>query len=50
MAENVEKSNPETKVTVGNEGIAILTYPDGSINIIPGSQLVTAKGSGNTTN
>ncbi|MSE05305.1 LPXTG cell wall anchor domain-containing protein, partial [Lactobacillus salivarius] len=50
VAENVEKSNPGTKVTVGNDGTATLTYPDGSTNTIPGSQLVTAKGNGNTTN
>lgn len=39
-----------SQVTVGDDGTATVTYPDGSTNTIPGSQLVTAKGNGNTTN
>ena len=39
-----------SQITVGNDGTATVTYPDGSTNTISGSQLVTAKGNGNTTN
>ena len=46
----MEKLNPGTVVTIADDGTATLTYPDGSTNTIPGSQLVTAKGNGNTTN
>lgn len=41
---------PGTVVTIADDGTATVTYPDGSTNIISGSQLVTAKGNGNTTN
>ena len=49
--ENGKSTLPEgSKVTVGDNGDVTITYPDGSTNTIPGSQLVTAKGNGNTTN
>ncbi|AYC10500.1 C protein alpha-antigen [Ligilactobacillus salivarius] len=49
--ENGKSTLPEgSKVTVGDNGDVTVTYPDGSTNTIPGSQLVTAKGNGNTTN
>ena len=50
LSNNLEKLNPGTVVTIADDGTATLTYPDGSTNIISGSQLVTAKGNGNTTN
>lgn len=50
LSNNLEKLNPGTVVTIADDGTATLTYPDGSTNTIPGSQLVTAKGNGNTTN
>jgi LPXTG-motif cell wall-anchored protein len=50
LLNNLEKLNPGTVVTIADDGTATLTYPDGSTNTIPGSQLVTAKGNGNTTN
>nr|WP_241689711.1 LPXTG cell wall anchor domain-containing protein [Ligilactobacillus salivarius] len=50
LSNNLEKLNPGTVVTIADGGTATLTYPDGSTNTIPGSQLVTAKGNGNTTN
>lgn len=50
LSNNLEKLNPGTVVTIADDGTATVTYPDGSTNIISGSQLVTAKGNGNTTN
>ncbi|MDF4188547.1 LPXTG cell wall anchor domain-containing protein, partial [Ligilactobacillus salivarius] len=50
LSNNLEKLNPGTVVTIADDGTATLTYPDGSTNTIPGSQLVTAKDNGNTTN
>ncbi|EIA32242.1 LPXTG cell wall anchor domain-containing protein [Ligilactobacillus salivarius] len=50
LSNNLEKLNPGTVVTIADDGTATLTYPDGLTNTIPGSQLVTAKGNGNTTN
>ena len=50
LSNNLEKLNPGTVVTIADDGTATLTYPDGSTNTIPGSQLVTTKGNGNTTN
>ena len=45
--ENVNKDQfPEgTQVTIGNDGTGTITYPDGSQDVIPGSQLVTKQGS-----
>ena len=45
--ENVNKDQfPEgIQVTIGNDGTATITYPDGSQDVIPGSQLVTKQGS-----
>ena len=50
MADKVTEVNkdqfPEgTQVTIGNDGTATITYPDGSQDVIPGSQLVTKQGS-----
>ena len=39
----MEKLNPGTVVTIADDGTATLTYPDGSTNIIAGSQLVVSK-------
>lgn len=50
LSNNLEKLNPGTVVTIADDGTATVTYPDGSTNTISGSQLVTAKGNGNTTN
>ncbi|HFU4460651.1 TPA: Rib/alpha-like domain-containing protein, partial [Streptococcus suis] len=40
VKEEVEKSNPDlptdAKIEVGNDGTVTITYPDGSIDIIPG--------------
>ena len=46
VKESIENANkdqfPEgTQVTIGNDGTATITYPDGSQDVIPGSQLVT---------
>ncbi|MDD7306150.1 MAG: hypothetical protein PUG67_06145, partial [Peptoniphilaceae bacterium] len=48
IKDKIEKSNkdkfPEgTKVEVGNDGSATITYPDGSQDTIPGSDLVVEK-------
>ena len=40
---DVEKVNPETTVTVANDGTATITYPDGSKATISGDQLVKGK-------
>ena len=45
---NVDKANKDkfpagTEVTVGDDGTATVTYPDGSTNTIPGHDLVTGK-------
>ena len=40
---NVEETNPETTVTVANDGTATITYPDGSKATISGDQLVKGK-------
>lgn len=50
VKESIENANkdqfPEgTQVTIGNDGTATITYPDGSQDVIPGSQLVTKQGS-----
>lgn len=50
VGDSVKEANkdqfPEgTQVTIGNDGTATITYPDGSQDIIPGSQLVTKQGS-----
>ncbi|MDO4814008.1 MAG: LPXTG cell wall anchor domain-containing protein [Gemella sp.] len=43
----VEEANPNfpagTSVTVGADGTATITYPDGSVDTIPGSELVVEK-------
>ena len=43
LSNNLEKLNPGTVVTIADDGTATLTYPDGSTNIIAGSQLVISK-------
>ncbi|MGX7144451.1 Rib/alpha-like domain-containing protein, partial [Facklamia languida] len=44
VVEAVKKANPEAKdVTVGDDGKATLTYPDGSTNEIPGDKTVTER-------
>ena len=43
LSNNLEKLNPGTVVTIADDGTATLTYPDGSTNIISGSQLVVSK-------
>ncbi|HFI2454072.1 TPA: Ig-like domain-containing protein, partial [Streptococcus suis] len=44
VKEEVEKSNPNlpsgTTIEVGNDGSVAITYPDGSIDIIPGADTV----------
>ena len=50
VKESIENANkdqfPEgTQVTIGNDGTGTITYPDGSQDVIPGSQLVTKQGS-----
>ncbi|HEM6191451.1 TPA: LPXTG cell wall anchor domain-containing protein, partial [Streptococcus suis] len=44
VKEEVEKSNPDlpsgTTIEVGNDGSVAITYPDGSIDIIPGADTV----------
>ena len=50
VKESIENANkyqfPEgTQVTIGNDGTATITYPDGSQDVILGSQLVTKQGS-----
>ncbi|MGT2669153.1 Ig-like domain-containing protein, partial [Streptococcus porcorum] len=45
VKEEVEKANPDlptgTEVTVGNDGTVTITYPDGSVDTIPGTDTVT---------
>ncbi|HEM6303922.1 TPA: LPXTG cell wall anchor domain-containing protein, partial [Streptococcus suis] len=45
VKEEVEKSNPDlptgTTVEVGNDGTVTITYPDGSVDTIPGTDTVT---------
>ena len=43
VKDNVGKANPETTVTVANDGTATITYPDGSKATISGDQLVKGK-------
>ncbi|MGZ7883758.1 Rib/alpha-like domain-containing protein [Limosilactobacillus ingluviei] len=43
VKDNVGKANPETTVTVENDGTATITYPDGSKATISGDQLVKGK-------
>ena len=43
VKDNVGKANPETAVTVENDGTATITYPDGSKATISGDQLVKGK-------
>ena len=43
VKDNVGKANPETTVTVENDGTATITYPDGSTDTISGDQLVKGK-------
>ena len=43
LSNNLEKLNPGTVVTIADDGTATLTYPDGSTNVIAGSQLVVSK-------
>ena len=43
VKDNVRKANPETTVTVENDGTATITYPDGSKATISGDQLVKGK-------
>ena len=50
VKESIENANKYqflegTQVTIGNDGTATITYPDGSQDVIPGSQLVTKQGS-----
>ena len=50
VKESIENANKDqfsegTQVTIGNDGTATITYPDGSQDVIPGSQLVTKQGS-----
>ncbi|HEP1820276.1 TPA: LPXTG cell wall anchor domain-containing protein, partial [Streptococcus suis] len=46
VKEEVEKSNPGlptgTEVTVGNDGTVTITYPDGSVDTIPGTDTVVS--------
>ncbi|HEL2052693.1 TPA: hypothetical protein TY426_002328, partial [Streptococcus suis] len=46
IKEEVEKSNPDlptgTEVTVGNDGTVTITYPDGSVDTIPGTDTVVS--------
>ncbi|MGQ7376020.1 Ig-like domain-containing protein, partial [Streptococcus suis] len=45
VKDEVEKSNPDlpsgTTITVGNDGTVTITYPDGSVDTIPGTDTVT---------
>ncbi|HFU3704204.1 TPA: Ig-like domain-containing protein, partial [Streptococcus suis] len=45
VKEEVEKSNPNlptgTTIVVGNDGSVTITYPDGSVDTIPGTDTVT---------
>ncbi|NQN54930.1 hypothetical protein HPA15_10700, partial [Streptococcus suis] len=45
VKDEVEKSNPDlptgTTVEVGNDGTVTITYPDGSVDTIPGTDTVT---------
>ncbi|HFU4042797.1 TPA: Ig-like domain-containing protein, partial [Streptococcus suis] len=45
VKEEVEKANPDlptgTTVEVGNDGTVTITYPDGSVDTIPGTDTVT---------
>ena len=43
VKDNVEKNNPGTTVTVGDDGTATIKYPDQSTDTIPGKDLVTGK-------
>ena len=48
VKDNVDNANKDkfpagTEVTVGDDGTATVTYPDGSTNTIPGHDLVTGK-------
>ena len=50
VKESIENANKDQfpegiQVTIGNDGTATITYPDGSQDVIPGSQLVTKQGS-----
>ncbi|HFH9840517.1 TPA: hypothetical protein ACGONB_002170, partial [Streptococcus suis] len=51
VKDEVEKANPDlptgTTVEVGNDGTVTVTYPDGSVDTIPGTDTVTTDG--NTT-
>ena len=54
VAKKVEDANQDkfpagTKVEVGNDGTATITYPDGSKDTIPGTDLVTTKPETGTT-
>ena len=54
VKETIEKVNkdkfPEgTKVEIGKDGTATITYPDGSKDTIKGSDLVVGKSNGNTS-
>ncbi|MBF0714440.1 LPXTG cell wall anchor domain-containing protein, partial [Gemella sp. GH3] len=54
VADKIKEANkdkfPEgTKVEVGNDGTATITYPDGSKDVIPGEDLVVAKGKGSAS-
>ncbi|NQM29058.1 protein with ysrik-signal peptide, partial [Streptococcus suis] len=46
VKEEVEKTNPDlptgTEVTVGNDGTVTITYPDGSVDTIPGTDTVVS--------
>ncbi|HEL1584377.1 TPA: LPXTG cell wall anchor domain-containing protein [Streptococcus suis] len=47
VKEEVENSNPDlptgTEVTVGNDGRVTVTYPDGSVDTIPGNETVATE-------
>ncbi|HHT7796607.1 TPA: Rib/alpha-like domain-containing protein, partial [Streptococcus suis] len=47
VKEEVENSNPGlptgTTITVGNDGTATITYPDGSVDTIPGNETVATE-------
>ncbi|HFI0114776.1 TPA: Ig-like domain-containing protein, partial [Streptococcus suis] len=47
VKDEVEKSNPDlpsgTTITVGNDGTATITYPDGSVDTIPGTDTVATE-------
>ncbi|NQN96539.1 LPXTG cell wall anchor domain-containing protein, partial [Streptococcus suis] len=47
VKEEVEKTNPDlptgTTITVGNDGTATITYPDGSVDTIPGTDTVATE-------